>query len=391
MALNHSPRIVTDGLVFAYDMANSQKSFKGKPTTNYIPYPYASHNGTSIVVGYNYPNNNASYTYVTGVTNPVNAPGVFQYYTGNTDYKYFSIDTTTIPTTGTYTFSYYARIVAGPSSSTNLSNSQLWRDNVLGDQAVSGDWNPTFTTEWRRYSTTGPVQAGSVLQYFPIHSGAVTGGYTIQYCGFQMEMGAFSTPFVVGTRSNTQALIDLIGNNTITANSLTYSSDGTFSIAPADSITLPPFGASTNTYTVSFWVKRNGGTGVFLYVGSGSVSAGCYFESYGATDISNWYFGPNSPQNAPWGNVLSSAAYTNVTAVVNTNDKTISKYINGVLIGSQTLTNAITAPGPTGTYKVNSGSQTWSGFIPYVKFYNRALSPAEVKQNFNALRGRYGI
>jgi len=37
MALNHSPKIVTDGLVFAYDMANTQKSWKGAPSTNLFP------------------------------------------------------------------------------------------------------------------------------------------------------------------------------------------------------------------------------------------------------------------------------------------------------------------------------------------------------------------
>ena len=39
MALNHSPSIVTNGLAFAYDMANIQKSWKGKPTTNIILDP----------------------------------------------------------------------------------------------------------------------------------------------------------------------------------------------------------------------------------------------------------------------------------------------------------------------------------------------------------------
>ena len=34
MALGHSPSIVTNGLVFAYDMGNPQKSWKGAPTTN---------------------------------------------------------------------------------------------------------------------------------------------------------------------------------------------------------------------------------------------------------------------------------------------------------------------------------------------------------------------
>ena len=38
-----------------------------------------------------------------------------------------------------------------------------------------------------------------------------------------------------------------------------------------------------------------------------------------------------------------------------------------------------------------SASQILDGFIPQVSVYNRALTAAEVSQNFNALRGRFGI
>lgn len=114
MALEHSPNIITNGLLLYYDMYNTKKSFLGKPTTNYMPYPYASYNGTSFVFDYNTPTNGATYTYIVDAYNPINAPGVLEYYTGATDYKYFSVDSTTVPTTGTYTFSYYARLINGP-------------------------------------------------------------------------------------------------------------------------------------------------------------------------------------------------------------------------------------------------------------------------------------
>ena len=39
MSSHHNPRIVTDGLVFAYDMNNAVKSWKGKPTENLVPDP----------------------------------------------------------------------------------------------------------------------------------------------------------------------------------------------------------------------------------------------------------------------------------------------------------------------------------------------------------------
>jgi len=74
------------------------------------------------------------------------------------------------------------------------------------------------------------------------------------------------------------------------------------------------------------------------------------------------------------------------------NDGTPSIYINGNLVGTYpgTISNI-----PTAGTGFSVGSQ-WG--IRYantrsgnVNFYNRALSAAEITQNFNALRGRYGI
>ena len=33
----------------------------------------------------------------------------------------------------------------------------------------------------------------------------------------------------------------------------------------------------------------------------------------------------------------------------------------------------------------------WRGYIASTQIYNRALSAAEVKQNYNALKGRFGL
>jgi hypothetical protein len=39
MSLSHSAKIVTDALIFYYDMANKKKSWLGAPTTNILPNP----------------------------------------------------------------------------------------------------------------------------------------------------------------------------------------------------------------------------------------------------------------------------------------------------------------------------------------------------------------
>jgi len=37
------------------------------------------------------------------------------------------------------------------------------------------------------------------------------------------------------------------------------------------------------------------------------------------------------------------------------------------------------------------GGQYWTGWIPEFKIYNRALSASEILQNYNALKGRFGL
>jgi hypothetical protein len=395
MGLAHSPSIVTKNLSFAYDMNNIQKSWKGKPATNYIPYPYASYDGSSFVLGYNYPNNGATYTYVTGVSNPVNAPGVMQYFTGASDYKFFSVDSTAVPSTGTYTFSYYARIVGGSTTTTNLNNQQLWRDSVIGDQAVTGDWNPTLTTEWKRYSTTGPVQSGSALQYFVNHSGSLTGGYTIQYCGFQLESGSFASPLVIGTRSTTQAIVDQTNNNTITAASLTYASDNTFSFNGSTnyiSTTNTGMIHYTGNFTYSCWVNFSALPGLGTIFENGFYTAGILirFETNVITVYADYSISTyaQSFSFTPTLGVWYNLVFTRI-------GNSLLLYSNGVLLTTNPFgTNISVIPGNNIMYigmSQHAAGQCFNGRIANVSVYNKELSAAEVLQNFNALKGRYGL
>jgi hypothetical protein len=387
MALSHAPSIITNGLVYYHDMGNTKKSFFGQPTTNYIPYPYASYNAGAFVLGYNYPNLGATYTYRPGVVNPVNAPGVMEYFTGTTGYKYFSVDSTTVPTTGTYNFSYYARIVAGPTGSSNIGLSQLWRANGV-DQAVTGDWNPTFTTDWVRYSTQGPVTAGTILQYFLVHSGTITGGYTIQYCGFQLELASSASPFVAGTRSTTNNLIDLTNNNTLTASSLVYNANGTYS-----------FNGSTNyidcgnatalqqsaAITMAAWVNPTSWAGLGNIMAKNGNS-GYRFRLDSTAGALWWYVSGNSIQGgaAP----LNTWSYCVVTG----NSSGLKAYINGVLVASNSTAFTPTTPSGGNMYIGSiGGSEYFQGQIAITSMYNRALIQAEITQNFNALRGRFGL
>jgi hypothetical protein len=75
------------------------------------------------------------------------------------------------------------------------------------------------------------------------------------------------------------------------------------------------------------------------------------------------------------------------------NGGTVSIYYNGV---SQSLTGTSTGYNITGTgtlfiAQYYGGGYYWNGKISNFKIYNRALSQAEITQNFNAQKNRFGL
>jgi len=76
-----------------------------------------------------------------------------------------------------------------------------------------------------------------------------------------------------------------------------------------------------------------------------------------------------------------------VTCVYNQSARSV--YQNGVLQGQQSIGSGTVN---IGNVQINdTTAQSFKGKIANVQVYNRALSDSEVKQNFNALRGRFGI
>lgn len=66
-----------------------------------------------------------------------------------------------------------------------------------------------------------------------------------------------------------------------------------------------------------------------------------------------------------------------------------SYYVNGSLVGTGGTAYSIAAVTPT--WFNRAAAQTWKGYSSSYQVYNRALSATEILQNFNALRGRFGI
>jgi hypothetical protein len=140
-------------------------------------------------------------------------------------------------------------------------------------------------------------------------------------------------------------------------------------------------------YTVEAFIRRSAaGTVDYIFGNYGTANSGgleIYVHSNNL--VYNYISGPvanNTTLNAnQWYCVTIVRLVTAVTF-----------YLNGVADGSGTNGNSITTTNP---FTVGNGhdytSEAFGGRIACLRVYNRALSATEVKQNFNALRGRFGI
>jgi hypothetical protein len=149
----------------------------------------------------------------------------------------------------------------------------------------------------------------------------------------------------------------------------------------------------TTDFSISVWVKYNstvaytaffekqntvaGGTGVRLDLGwiTGLIYLTTYNESTQAIN------------NATIAYTNDTNLWYNITLCCQGSTKT--GYVNGVLA----LTQSFTSNFPANTHALGIGGRIrkLNGNISNTLIYNRALTAAEVAQNFNALRGRYGI
>jgi hypothetical protein len=185
--------------------------------------------------------------------------------------------------------------------------------------------------------------------------------------------------------------LDLTRRNTVTATSLTYASNGSFSFNGSSDL----INASNNSIlnvgnniTVNAWVFI-GSTGsyqpIIAKVNSG-FTLGWELANSSGTLRATLRPAPIDIQIA---GVLTLNSWNMTTMTFN--GTTLSLYLNGVLQGS-TTGGAVTLDSIQDMYiGARIQGNYFNGNISNAQVYNRALTAIEIQQNFNALRGRYGI
>jgi hypothetical protein len=108
----------------------------------------------------------------------------------------------------------------------------------------------------------------------------------------------------------------------------------------------------------------------------------------------NYYWGTAGADNTPYDEETSSFTVENnelAVVAVTRNSSSVTFYKNGVQYNSKVNTFGRVVAGST-TLTIGAGyAGSYSGNIYYVAAYNRSLTAAEIKQNYDAIKGRLGL
>ena len=320
------------------------------------------------------------------------AYGVYPSYTGST----------------VYTFSAYIRAIDQNAIGKTISLSTYYSGpNVGGPSSTS----PVLTTAWQRWTltfTSNATPGAMIFYFFAGYSPMVADISEIQF-----EQKGYATEFAITSRSaNTVAggggLLDMSGNNVnADLTNVTFDSTG-YIFAGSQYITVPySSNLDRNDFTIVGYCRTSTNDNSHDTVVSRNS------DVYGATNgwnisrlrnglsLANCFrfmiYGDSSTAVEPQGPAIADNVWRHFAVVVDkSGSNTVTIYINGVAYSTP-------ATLPAGNHYPASGSpplyigcnktnaDLWNGDIPQILYYGKALTAAEVLQNFNATRKTYGI
>ena len=229
--------------------------------------------------------------------------------------------------------------------------------------------------------------------------GQIQGNEQIVTNGLVLNLDAADRNSYPGTGTS---WFDMSGNgNTGTlTNGPTYSTNngGIFGFVSDDFVTIPENSAlNTQTPSVEVWVKTNSTNQSGFWFEKGQVNT--QYSLFQEGTLIQWR------QNFSSGQGLTNLSTTTATYMNTTNwyqvvgtftSGTRRLYINGVQVNSDSQSGTIatnTNGMSIGVYGGFNGTRGYyyNGNIAIVKVYNRELTAAEVLQNYNVERSRFGL
>jgi len=338
----------------------------------------------------------------------------------NTTKKYFDATYTLIPPTSTIAeaFSYSSSdLNVATISGSVVTITGAGTATITATQAGNSDYNSASITATLAVTSVSVLTVGGgisstnlnyVNQYGQIGgnfglsaNGAVLATKTpppIVSTGLVLNLDAGNTASYAGTGTTWTDLSGL-GNNGTLVNGPTFDSANNGNIVfdgiddhvdLGNPISLSSIGATTNI-TVSAWVYYT------AYGGGG--------QTYSVITVkgSPWTWLLENPNNTFAFRITAGGSDVNIAdtskhllntwyQVVGTYDgSNIKIYVNGILKNTRAQTGLLATNTAAATIGEWQGSYNLTGKIPGVFIYNRTLNTAEILQNYNERKTRYGL
>ena len=405
MGIAGGPNILGDeNLVFMYDIADTENSYLGEPTTN-----LASNLGLGGMSG-------ITLTYL-GLDEGWKKYSMSGTFTGGT-YPYIMF-LQSITFTGGVSYSTQAIVKTNVLSkfnyfgSTGVSyvNQPLTNQGTMVQSTLSD--GSSYVARFNFAYTSNATQTG-YLYTNPINNTTFVPSTDFVWLkDFQIEQKDRCTPYTPTSRSISGSLFDISANrNTITLTNVSYingqpSFDGTDDYI--NLLTNIQSGFTAATYEFVCYPTSIPGTGAYrqLYIQETSTWIALYNPS--GTPA----FGIDLNNGAGWfdnnGGFTTGARTTStITAnkfyhlVFSWSSSTVSVYLNGSLQSTVSTLQAANGRQNVSTLGIGTtsrgigsrysgASSNFAGSIPLIRFYNKGLSSQEVYNNYIIQKARFGL
>lgn len=397
--LTYGPGIVTNGIYSVWDAKNSScydstENLVANSTYNATDWSNVFASAATITIGIAAPDGTNTAIRFTGNT------------TGTSLYR---INFPSISTSGTdyISVSFYARLISQGATG--------WPTTItydFDDRTPSGNYSSQLVQgQWVRIQGTAIPTVDAVNSFLDLLTNGVR-DIVIDFWGVQVERGDTVTSYTStsgSVKNRGTGLLDDIRTGSVnpTTKTLTlygsttqWKNEGYFNFSnnTTNYLMNTSYPMPTNTVSVNVWARQTSNTAnIFTYHDATStnefmlyVEAPLLIRPHTKGD-NTWSITPSSTVLNRWINycwTMNRTTGVEILYMDGVQVSTITRLAGTSLVSNGYLVIGQEADSAGGSF---DAAQNLDGDFGFMSIYNRVLSASEVNQNFQALRGRYGL